>query len=238
MKFRLVLVISFLTYLHVYTSLQNANLIDHHFSKINIYCQENFVKTEVSKWSQLQCASKCLPLHNQYCKAFVWDEIGKTCKTIERLIMHDLATPVKLDVYIPVKDGCTNKGYYYDMYSNTCLKMFADNTGKTWTNARKHCIYNGGDLISLTTSAKWEFVSNFTSCRTNMWIGLKDEKWVTNEIFKNVFNVTVDFNQYDSDFPADTEQLCGKYAYTSSLVLQDESCNLRLKEMYVCEIFV
>lgn len=105
MKFRLVLVISFLTYLHVYTSLQNANLIDHHFSKINIYCQENFVKTEVRKWSQLQCASKCLPLHNQYCKAFVWDEIGKTCKTIGRLIMHDLATPVKLDVYILVKDG-------------------------------------------------------------------------------------------------------------------------------------
>lgn len=43
--------------------------------------------------------------------------------------------------------------------------MFADNTGKTWMDARKHCIDNGGDLISLTTSAKWEFVSNFTSCK-------------------------------------------------------------------------
>ncbi|CAC5378406.1 unnamed protein product [Mytilus coruscus] len=233
MKFIPVLDIFFLTYLNVYTKQQNENLIEHKFSKINIYCRENLVKNEVSARSHLQCASKCLPLLNQYCKAFVWNEIGKTCTTNGEIIMHDIATPSKLDVYIAYKDGCTNKGYYYDLYSNTCLNIFADKKGKTWSDARNHCQENGGDLISLTTPAKWEFVSNFTSCRTNMWIGLKDEIWVTNATFKNVFNVTIDFNKHDSDYVNDTEPFCGKFAYTSNVaVLQDESCNLRLKNIY------
>ncbi|VDI24212.1 Hypothetical predicted protein [Mytilus galloprovincialis] len=116
--------------------------------------------------------------------------------------------------------------------------MFWDGDGKTWKDARSHCQANGGDLISLTTLSKWEFVIQFTSCQTNMWIGLKDKLWVTNATFENVFNVSVQLNDYDGRYSNDSEPGCGKFSIRSTTVLQDESCNERLKNMYVCEILV
>ncbi|CAC5378402.1 MRC [Mytilus coruscus] len=236
MKFKPLLVLICLTFFNVYTIQRNENLIKHQFSKINIYCRQKFVDKGTGARSHIQCASNCLSHFTPYCKGFIWNETGKTCLTTGEILISNSAS--EMDVYNVYKDGCTNKGYYYDLHSNTCLKMYVDN-GKTWKNARNHCQENGGDLISLTTPAKWEFVTNFTSCRTNMWIGLKDEIWVTNATFdKNVFNVTTQFNYFDSGYRNDSEQGCGKFSYKSTNVLQDESCNLRRKEIYVCEILM
>ncbi|VDI24213.1 Hypothetical predicted protein [Mytilus galloprovincialis] len=116
--------------------------------------------------------------------------------------------------------------------------MFLDSDGKTWKDARNHCQANGGDLISLTTPSKWEFVLQFTSCKTNMWIGLKDKLWVTNATFENVFNVSVQLNDHDGRYYNDSEPGCGKFSIRSKPILQDESCNERLKKIYVCEILV
>ncbi|CAC5378401.1 MRC [Mytilus coruscus] len=241
MKFKSVLVLIFLS-VHVYTIQRNANLIKHQFSEINIYCLQSFVNKAVGALSHIQCASDCLSLFTPYCKAFIWNEIDKTCTTKDEIVKSDAvdaSMQSELQIYNAFKDGCTNKGYYYDSNSNTCVKMFVDNDGKTWKDARIHCQTNGGDLISITTKAKWDLVANFTSCISNMWIGLKEERWVTNVRFQNVFNVTAQFNKYDSAYIDDHEQDCGTFISASAYyVLQDESCNFRLKKTYVCEIWV
>ncbi|CAC5389466.1 MRC [Mytilus coruscus] len=232
-----VLVLLFLTFLHVYTI--------HRHAKISIYCRQNFVNIGSGARSRIQCASNCLSCFTPYCKAFIWNKIDKTCSHIDEIVKVEVADRVdvpmqsELDIYSAYKDGCTNRGYYYDFHSNTCLKIFVDNDGKTWKNASNHCQKNGGDLISLTTPAKWDFVTNFTSCVSNVWIGLKDKRWVSNDRFQNVLNVKVQFNNFDSGFFYDHESVCVSFKYANQIaVLQDESCNIRLKQTYVCEILV
>ncbi|VDH97358.1 Hypothetical predicted protein [Mytilus galloprovincialis] len=244
MRFIRVLVLLLLT-VPVCSIQRNTNLIDNQFSKLSIYCRQSFVKLESSARSSVQCASYCLSLFTPYCKAFTWNEIYKICSLIDKITKIEVAVGVyvpvqsELDIYAAFKDGCTNKGYYYDFNSNTCLKMFVDSDGKTWKGARNHCQGNGGDLISLTTLAKWNFVTMFTSCVSDVWIGIKDKRWVTNDVFQNIFNAKVQFNNFDSAYTNDPEPVCVAFKYGSPVAdLQDESCNIRLKQTYVCEIQV
>ena len=71
---------------------------------------------------------------------------------------------------------------------------------------------------------------------SNLWIGLKEERWVTNDIFEYLFNVTVQLNRYDHDFQNDPDQSCG--TFIPNVGVYDESCNIREKHRYVCEILV
>ncbi|VDH97357.1 Hypothetical predicted protein [Mytilus galloprovincialis] len=157
---------------------------------------------------------------------------------VKKVNNDEVVVPMQaeFEIYNAFKNGCSDKGYYYDLSSDTCLKMFVDSHGKTWEHARNHCQRDGGDLISMTTMAKWNFVTHFTSCMSNLWIGLKEERWVTNDIFEYLFNVTVELNRYDHDFQNDPDQSCG--TFIPNVGVYDESCNIREKHRYVCEILV
>ena len=60
---------------------------------------------------------------------------------------------------------CSVNGYDYDAETNTCLKYSTNATGITWENARVRCQQDGGDLISITTKEKLEFVVNYLNCK-------------------------------------------------------------------------
>jgi hypothetical protein len=54
--------------------------------------------------------------------------------------------------------------YDYDLETNTCLKLLESTSGVTWREARVICEEDGGDLISILTKEKWEFVINYIRC--------------------------------------------------------------------------
>ncbi|CAG2218704.1 unnamed protein product [Mytilus edulis] len=172
------------------------------------------------------------------CSALVWNILERTCWIIESpepMTIDADTVMTDLNMYVIWKEGCTNIGYYFDSLTNTCLKLFST-SGKTWHDARTHCQQNGGDLITITTAQKWNFVNSFLSCKSNIWIGLKAEQWVNGDPFINVFHLLTQFNNYDSMYTSDTEQNCTVVYLRSVYVFQDESCNIRVRGDYLCEI--
>ena len=59
---------------------------------------------------------------------------------------------------------------------------------------------------------------------------------MTGESFVNVFGINTQLNYYDGAFTSDPEVHCGKIDVASALPLQDESCNVRKKQLFVCEV--
>ena len=59
---------------------------------------------------------------------------------------------------------CQAVGYDYDLETNTCLKYMYKTAGFTWKEARARCQQDGGDLISILTKDKWDFVTNYLRC--------------------------------------------------------------------------
>ncbi|CAC5357509.1 MRC [Mytilus coruscus] len=207
--------------------------------KIDLVCQPATSSEHgISVPSKVQCASLCFMANREPCSAIIWNILENTCRIIEStepIIITAGTVMTDLNIYIIWKEGCTNIGYYFDSLTNSCLKLFSTG-GITWQDARKHCQQNGGDLISITTPQKWEFVDSFLSCKKGMWIGLKAEQWVNGEPFINVFDFQTQFNYLDSQFLGDNEQDCTVMYFQSSYVFQDESCNIRLRSNYLCEI--
>lgn len=76
----------------------------------------------------------------------------------------------------------------------------------------------------------------FFSGKTSIWIGLKAQQWVNGKPFINVFGFQTQLNNQDSAFPGDNEQDCTVVYFQSANVFQDESCNIRVKSNYLCEI--
>ncbi|XP_063438690.1 uncharacterized protein LOC134719635 [Mytilus trossulus] len=109
--------------------------------------------------------------------------------------------------------------------------------GTTWEDARKHCQqHEGGDLVSITSKAKWDFImKNFRNVG-RVGIGLKDKKWMTGESFENIFGITFQLNDYDGAYPSEVDNTCGVLVPLSKNKLQDENCNLRPMQKFLCEI--
>jgi hypothetical protein len=59
---------------------------------------------------------------------------------------------------------CQAVRYDYDFETNTCLKYMYKTAGITWKQARARCQQDGGDLISILTKDKWDFVTNYLRC--------------------------------------------------------------------------
>ena len=60
--------------------------------------------------------------------------------------------------------------------------------------------------------------------------------WLTGEPFVNIFGVSVQLNDGDGDHPTDLNKTCGKLSPTGNPQLQDESCYIREKLQFLCEI--
>jgi hypothetical protein len=56
-------------------------------------------------------------------------------------------------------------GYDFDSQTNTCLKV--NNNVLFWHDARERCQADGGDLVTMETREKWEFVTRFIECEYN-----------------------------------------------------------------------
>ena len=59
---------------------------------------------------------------------------------------------------------------------------------------------------------------------------------MTGESFVNVFGINTQLNYYDGQFTSDPEVHCVVMKLASSVPLQDESCNIRKKDLFVCEV--
>jgi hypothetical protein len=59
---------------------------------------------------------------------------------------------------------------------------------------------------------------------------------MTGESFVNVFGINTQLNNYDGKFTSDTEVHCGVMKLANTTTLQDESCNISKKHLFVCEV--
>ncbi|XP_071140255.1 C-type mannose receptor 2-like [Mytilus edulis] len=130
---------------------------------------------------------------------------------------------------------CGPDGLHLEEETASCIKHISTN-GSTWKEARTICQQQGGDLVSIVTKAKWDSVIEYFRSVGRAWIGLKDKRWMTGESFNNVFEIKVQLNDYDSDYSKEDENTCGIIALSSSTPLQDENCNIRKREHFLCEI--
>jgi hypothetical protein len=61
---------------------------------------------------------------------------------------------------------------------------------------------------------------------------------MTGESFVNVFGINTQLNYHDLRFTSDPEVHCGKILLTSITSLEDESCNIRKRQLFVCEVLL
>ena len=59
---------------------------------------------------------------------------------------------------------CTLDGYDYIPNIYWCVKLYY-NVSKTWVGANEICQNDGGNLVSITTLEKWNFLSNYLNCK-------------------------------------------------------------------------
>ncbi|XP_063438694.1 uncharacterized protein LOC134719640 [Mytilus trossulus] len=236
------MVILYLYILHAYNLLLEASLIKQTLYKSEPFCLLNSRIRAFNVWSDIQCARHCLSNAPPPCDATIWNSINKTCTVVQGvdgLLESHVKTTIDSQIYNTYKEGCTEFGYYYDSTTNTCLRLYHVANNKTWKDARNHCQLDGGDLISLPTREKWNFTVKFTYCAAEMWIGLKAEQWLTGEPFVNIYGIDPPIlNNYDYKFPTDPEKHCGSFQSKSKNPLRDDSCNIRRKHFFVCEILI
>ncbi|XP_061134426.1 snaclec agkisacutacin subunit A-like [Syngnathus typhle] len=58
-------------------------------------------------------------------------------------------------------------------HGSSCYKKGGTHTG--WLGARHHCVWQGGDLLSITSSAEEDFVKGIMG-NTRFWLGLSNQK--------------------------------------------------------------
>lgn len=132
---------------------------------------------------------------------------------------------------------CSAHGYTYDEATNTCIKLVKTD-GSTWMNAKSTCKKEGGDLVSISTMKKWNFIIRYLGeNRKNVWIGLKDKKWMTGEDINSVFDNISQLNNFDSDYEKETDNTCG-VIYRSPKPLQDANCNIQKYKWLLCELLI
>ncbi|KAM9803539.1 macrophage mannose receptor 1-like [Syngnathus typhle] len=59
------------------------------------------------------------------------------------------------------------------MYRTSCYKKVEAPNG--WLGARHHCVWEGGDLVSITSSAEEQFVKDIMGEKTPFWLGLSNQ---------------------------------------------------------------
>ena len=59
---------------------------------------------------------------------------------------------------------------------------------------------------------------------------------MTGESFVNVFGINTQLNYYDGGFTSDPEVHCGTINAAGTSSLFDGSCNIRKRQLFVCEV--
>ncbi|XP_052084748.1 uncharacterized protein LOC127721942 [Mytilus californianus] len=131
-------------------------------------------------------------------------------------------------------DACSAKGYEYNMTMKTCIKLKADKSN--WDNARKTCQRQpDGDLVSITTKEKWDVIIKYLEesgfKNGKIWIGLKDKKWMTGNVFENVFDIP-------DITGAVFKKSCGVIKKNKNGMFTTEEEECAHKEIFLCEILI
>ncbi|VDH99145.1 Hypothetical predicted protein [Mytilus galloprovincialis] len=103
---------------------------------------------------------------------------------------------------------CDTHGLQFDGETSTCIKLIST-SGSTWKEARTLCQQEGGDLVIIVSKKKWDSVFDYFRSIDRAWVGLKDKRWMNGESFNNIFEITVQLNDYDRDYPMEIENTCG-----------------------------
>lgn len=53
----------------------------------------------------------------------------------------------------------------YDHITNSCIKIGESTDSLTWEDSREECQKDGGDLISITSYEKMDFIMNNIKCK-------------------------------------------------------------------------
>lgn len=197
------------------------------------YCPYDLtMNTEISTPSIFSCAIYCCRNKNG-CSIFAYDELQDVCT----MLLHGIQsmdegiryTVMEQSVYQSSHEGCDGE-YEFDVVSNTCIKAYA--IFLSWNDARLRCQEDGGDLVTLTTPQKFDFVSTFINCtRYAFWIGLWNQTWITGEQFDNVYGLhpsTVDFSD-------DTATMCARLRYKKSIPTTIKGVTCISEKRFLCE---
>ncbi|XP_076078094.1 uncharacterized protein LOC143048340 [Mytilus galloprovincialis] len=157
------------------------------------------------------------------------------CPGSDACVEGEFCQTLKDDKKICKRDvkECEVDGYVRYTKENLCLKLVST-SGLTWTSARTVCLDEGAELVSITTSEKMKCIQNLLKgINTAIWIGLSSKTWMTGDTFQNIYDMNVQLNDHDGAYPTDSDTSCGTLSTSS---LYDESCNLRRRTAFVCEI--
>ncbi|CAG2208168.1 CD206 [Mytilus edulis] len=162
------------------------------------------------------------------------DSYYDPCPGSDACVEGEFCQTLKDDKKICNRDvkECEVDGYVRYTKENLCLKLVST-SGSTWTSARAVCLNEGAELVSITTLEKMKFMQNLLK-GINIWIGLQSKRWMTGDIFQNIYTMSVQLNDYDSGYHTDSDASCGSL---TAGALQDESCNIRQKTSLFAKLY-
>ncbi|XP_056290315.1 macrophage mannose receptor 1-like [Pseudoliparis swirei] len=96
-------------------------------------------------------------------------ELPSICKRTKSFINTTMAPTT-----IPT-GGCAPE---WLTFQGKCYKIFVGDDNKNWQDARKYCIKEGGDLVSITKEREQAFLTmQMLNYNEDFWIGMNDVNW-------------------------------------------------------------
>ncbi|XP_071140651.1 uncharacterized protein [Mytilus edulis] len=200
---------------------------------------KHFFFLKVKVLSLDECACTCSQFKS--CSRLAWDSTEKECMLHSEIMRTNITGLIVngVDLYSRGWEAdCNKEGYDFEYTTRTCLKLF-DVPAVSWTGARAICKQDGGDLISITTKLKLDFVHSYITCVKRAWIGLRNKTWMNGESFVDVYGNKVQLNDFDKGYEHDTDSSCLTiFVNETEYSLYDASCNIRLRKNFVCELVI
>ncbi|XP_062610879.1 C-type mannose receptor 2-like [Saccostrea cucullata] len=125
--------------------------------------------------SVIRCCLKCA--ENVLCAGIFYDITTKVCKPY-LFQNYTSMTISNNENFVKIVPDCENQGHIFNSQHNLCFELFGNVL--PWNQSRDACVRVGGQLVSLDTDAKINFMTNFigsTYPNVTFWhVGASDLK--------------------------------------------------------------
>ncbi|XP_061174251.1 uncharacterized protein LOC133183308 [Saccostrea echinata] len=125
--------------------------------------------------SVIGCCLKCAEIG--ICTGIFYDITAKVCKPYS-FQNYTSMTINGIENFVKIVPDCENQGHVFNSQHNLCFELFGNEL--PWNQSRDACVGVGGQLVSLDTVAKINFMTNYIGTKypdITFWhVGASDEE--------------------------------------------------------------
>eukprot|EP00105_Crassostrea_gigas_P011938 XP_011427781.2 PREDICTED: uncharacterized protein LOC105328555 [Crassostrea gigas] len=190
--------------------------------------------------SSIKCAKLCAD--QKYCQTIFYKPMTNMCSLYKYPLLKYTPTSSEPGIEVYELEGCPHPEFDVSREIGMCLKVY-QTTNFTYSYITSVCNQEGGELISLDTDTKIDFLSAYLLMHfgtpVGITVGLDNSagwKWTNGEPLSISHpNVVNGINNYDMAMDPCESNYCGILSVysTSDMTLYDNCCN-NLASFFVC----